>query len=107
MDYHFDRINQSVPEQMFISACSMSSSVLDRDEADWPSFIDLRLVDESGPPTIHHVRAEVAGARTAAVVLRRAEGYKREEKGAGIKQNFLHQIHQLFPKCHFSMLLSA
>lgn len=55
--------------QMFVSTYSMSGSVLDRDETDRPSLIDLRLVDEPHPPTIHHVRAEVVGARAVAVVL--------------------------------------
>ena len=36
MSYHFDRISQSVPEQMFVSAYSMSGSVLDQNEVDRP-----------------------------------------------------------------------
>lgn len=77
--------------------------VLEKNETDSAFFTDLGLVDEPCPPTIHHVRAEVVEARTVAVVLKdRGEiwglgGWKR--------QNFLHQIHQFFPKCHFSILL--
>lgn len=74
MDYHFDRIHQWVPEQMFISALSMSSSVLNRDKPDRSSFIDLRLVDKPGPPTTHRVRPEVVGPGKAAIVLEKRRG---------------------------------
>ena len=59
---------------MFISASSMSSSVLNRDKPDRSSFIDLRLVDKTGRPTTHRVRPEVAGPGKAAIVLEKRRG---------------------------------
>lgn len=72
--------NQSVPEQMFVSAYSMSGSVLEKNEADSASLTDLRLVDELCPPTIHHVRAEVVEARTVAVEREGRDTRDRELK---------------------------
>lgn len=46
----------------------------DRDKADRSSLTDLNIVDEPGPPTIHHVRAEVAESRAVTMVLEERGG---------------------------------
>lgn len=106
MDYHFDRIHQWVPKQMFIYACSMSSSVLNRDEAARSSFIDFRLVDEPGPPTTHHVRPEVVGPGKAAIVLEKRRGIWEGSEDSWNYTEFSSSNPSVI-SCHVFILLST